>query len=569
MGGRTILSSEVGAYHGGAYSTTWRRILRSICGEYAAGMNLTVLHGFSYADAPGATWPGFAAFSPYNGGPGFAESWGPRHPSWRHAAGIAGFMARTQTVLQTGTSKVDAAVLRQRGFSGTGLGAPWFTAGMGASPTSVGWTHQFLSPRLLELPSAGVSRGLLAPDGPAYKVLVLEGDLFAGREPSLEVSTAERLLELARDGLPIVIIGAWDNARVPGIAKPGENARLQEVVDELLAMPSVRNVADRPFVPDALDDLGLEPDVIYSERSSLLTAHRVDKGVDYYYLSNGFHADASVVNRISHTVSLRRNNPGAVPYTLNAWTGRIERVALYEDEGPDRVRIHVTLEPGETTIIAIGRRDWHNDKAGRRRHATHSDADEVRYTERGVAVRALQAGTYTTTLSDGETVVTEVAELPALPRLSDWSLAVEDWQPGDSATETIKANHELALEELTPWTEIPELQDVSGIGRYTTSVDLGSEWRYGLGAYLELGEVVDTADVIVNGQLLPPIDPMNPVADVGPYLRAGANTIEIEVATTLLNRLRVVNPNAFGSVSRQRYGLMGPVRLVPYVDVAI
>lgn len=567
MGGRTVLASEVGAFAGSAYSTTWQRMLRTLCGEYAAGVNLAVLHGFSYAEAPGASWPGFAAFSPYDGGPGFSESWGPRQPTWTHVPAIASHLARIQGVLRSGTSKVDAAVLRQRGFAGTGLGAPWFTAGMGASPTGVGWTHQFISPRLLELPSATVSGGRLAPDGPAYKVVVLEGDVFAGREASLEIRTAERLIELARAGLPIVLVGAWDDARVPGIPKPGENAHLQALVDELISQATVRRVDDRPFVPDALQDLGLEPDAVYSERSSLLTAHRAAADVDYYYLSNGIHAVSSVVEPIEHSVSLSRAHPAAVPYRLDTWTGEIERLALYEEEGPQRVRVQVRLEPGETTVVAIGRRSWHNDQLGRGLHATQSDADEVRFSDGALVVRASAPGNYATTLSNGRTVHTEVGDLPAPRTLTTWDLHVEDWRPGDSPTETALVRHELTLDELRPWSEIAGLEDVSGVGRYRTTVDL-ADWDGSHGAYLDLGEVTDTAVVKVNGEEVP-VDVVNPVVDVGPHLRAGANVLEVEVATPLLNRLRIANPSVFGSATRQRYGLVGPVRLVPYVDAKV
>ena len=45
--------------------------------------------------------------------------------------------------------------------------------------------------------------------------------------------------------------------------------------------------------------------------------------------------------------------------------------------------------------------------------------------------------------------------------------------------------------------------------------------------------------------------------------------IEVEVASTLLNRLRVVTPEVYGAAARQSYGLAGPVRLVPYVQKVV
>ena len=78
------------------------------------------------------------------------------------------------------------------------------------------------------------------------------------------------------------------------------------------------------------------------------------------------------------------------------------------------------------------------------------------------------------------------------------------------------------------------------MGTYTTTVDLPSAWTGGQHARLHLGEVFDTFRVTVNGQQVPPADQAGDgTLDVSPYLRPGTNTIEVRVATTLRNRLRV------------------------------
>jgi hypothetical protein len=43
----------------------------------------------------------------------------------------------------------------------------------------------------------------------------------------------------------------------------------------------------------------------------------------------------------------------------------------------------------------------------------------------------------------------------------------------------------------------------------------------------------------------------------------------VEVATTLLNRLRVSDPGVYGIASRQAFGLVGPVLIVPYREKVI
>ncbi|GAA3803147.1 glycosyl hydrolase [Streptomyces phyllanthi] len=567
MAGHTVLSCEAGAYNGSAYGTTWDRFLRTMGGAYAAGVNQTVLHGFSYATAPGVSWPGFAAFSPYGGAPGYGESWGPRQPTWRHADDIAGYLGRVHRVLQAGTARADVAVFRQTGYTATGIGASWFTS----TGVPLGWTHQFLSGPLLGLPGAVVSGGRLAPEGPAYKALFVEGDFFHGSTPTLAEADARRVLDLATAGLPVVLLGAFDQALTPGVPGDGGTERLREVLTRLLALPHVRRVTDRAAVGDALAQLGVTPDVRYATTSTLLNAHRVTEDVDFYYLCNGKHAETvrPPVAAIDHEVTLRRTVRGtAVPYLLDPWTGEVVRLARYtEDDG--RFTLRVALQPGQAAIVALGRPGLFGDRVGRRAHAVAGDADEVLFTPDGLAVRAGRAGTYTTRLSHGRTVTTRIAAVPAPVVPDRWQLDVEDWRPGDGPTRTEVVRHTLTLGTLLPWPQIPELADVSGIGRYRTTLTLPPDWTAGHGALLELGQVGDTCRVTLNGSRLGPVDRLHPVLDVGPWLRRGDNTLEVEVATPLLNRLRVAVPDVFGGVARQAYGLLGPVRLVPYAQARV
>jgi hypothetical protein len=184
-------------------------------------------------------------------------------------------------------------------------------------------------------------------------------------------------------------------------------------------------------------------------------------------------------------------------------------------------------------------------------------------------VRATSPGAYTTILSDGRSVDSTIGELPTSRTLSGWHLSVEDWQPGDTATETVKVPHELDLDSLRAWPEIPEMRDVSGVGRYTTRVELGSEWTGAdRGARIELGPIFDSVRLEVNGRSAGYVDPDNPAIDISRHLQNGTNEIEIEVATTLRNRLRTLLP-VFENAEPQPYGLAGPVRLIPYGEEKI
>jgi hypothetical protein len=554
MAGHTVLSCEAICYAGAAYQTTWDRALQTLNSVYAAGVNMAMIHGFAYADAPGVTWPGFAAFSPYyNGAVGYGEAWGPRTPQWRHVKDVADYLARTQLVLQSGTPRYDVVFLRQKGWTSTGIGAPWAT-NVGI-PT--GWTHSFATPALLDLPRAEVRGGRLAPDGPAYKVMIIGPDQFRGGERTMAVATAERVLELGRAGLPIVFLGDWAAAEPVGLAQPGEIERLRALVAQIRALPTTRTVALDTEIPGALADLGITPDVRHGS-STVMTVRRVVDDVDLYYVANAKHAENRRLVRVTQDLWLTATRADAVPYLLDAWTGDTTPIATWERQG-DQVRISVDLLPGQSTIVALAR------PQGRTPSATAVSGGSVRVAGQSLVLRTSTAGDHAVTTSGGTTTLT-VERVGAPIALTSWDLAVEDWQPGSSATETVRPVRTFHLDALAPWTQVAGLEDVSGVGVYTAVVDLGDDWAPADGALLELGEVNDTFRVRVNGRRVPPCDLLDTTVDVGTLLRPGSNVIEVEVATTLINRLRTVTPAVYGPVPRQAYGLVGPVRLVPYVE---
>lgn len=105
------------------------------------------------------------------------------------------------------------------------------------------------------------------------------------------------------------------------------------------------------------------------------------------------------------------------------------------------------------------------------------------------------------------------------------------------------------------------MEKVSGIGRYTTTVFLDQGWEQGSGALIRLGDVVDSYQIEVNGNVVP-ASQINTTIDIGKYLKAGENTITVEVASTLLNA--VLDAHALDGRNPDEYGMMGPVVLTPY-----
>ncbi|WP_264556877.1 glycosyl hydrolase [Halocatena marina] len=539
---------EVG-FLGASYRRTWGQVLSTVSEIYTAGVNQSVLHGFSYADAPSASWPGWHAFGTV------AMARGPRQPTWKHINTVSGYMGRSQEVLQNATSKADIAIYQQQDDVSTGA---FFDD---KNLSRAGYTYQFLSPGVLDHPNAIVSNGRLTPEGPAYKAFVI-APREIDQKNTMPLDVAENILSSAADGLPVVMVGQAPD-HVPGNPEPGENEQLRAVVDEILDQSSVQQVESEEDVLEALTSQGIQPTVEHAEPAPLLNARRAGEDVNYYFLYNG--SDSNTVNQ---TVSFTGNSSKGVPYSLNPWTGDITRIASYEKSN-GQIKTPITLAPDESAILAIAPQGWYEGSERLEIHATDTQADEVVAVDGELAIQDTQSGTYTTKLSNGTTVETKIGNVPDMRTLSNWDLTVEDWQPGDSVTETNIVEHEIELDTLKPWKNISELQDISGVGRYSTTIELDDGWTGGYGAYLDLGDVFDTFQVTVNGQQLTAVDQVNPVADIGPYLESGINEIEVEVATTLNNRLRVAQPDRYGDRSRQSYGLLGPVKFIPYGQTEI
>lgn len=575
MSGKTIISDELipGAtvppgpdlpFGGGfdaPYKIGQRQVVKEVNGQYELGANQMVFFGLQYPHWPPSAdgtivddytgWPGFHSF-----GNKVPDAFSSRQPPWTMASDTSGYIARTQLVLQTGKRRTDVAVF----FYNESLGdIPAFDADALAE---AGYTYGYVTPGTLDHSAARVAGGRLAPSGPAYKALVID------HQESMPLASARQILRFAFRGLPVIMVGEPPSRTAGFAASEAEanarDAKLAELMAELLARPNVHQVEDAADVSDALASIDVAP-AVSSTAGSIRSVRREDGNAEYYYLYNDSDEPASA------TVSLRGPS-GGVPYSLDAWTGVLEPLAEYTRRG-GRFETELELGSSESAIIAIAPRSWlGSDAPEARLHATETTADRVVRTHRGLAARAGSAGNYETTLSNGSDVRTTAPELPDAMELTTWDLSLDDWQPAEPRQRSDETNRiEWTFEDiaLKPWSAIPEIADASGIGTYTTTVTLPKGWRRADGAYLNLGAVgPGSFRVRVNGESIGVANQLSDVLDLDSRLSPGENEIEVEVATTLINRVRVAQSD-FATQPRQDYGLLGPVSLTPYADMPL
>jgi hypothetical protein len=197
-----------------------------------------------------------------------------------------------------------------------------------------------------------------------------------------------------------------------------------------------------------------------------------------------------------------------------------------------------------------------------------SDAEAVRYEGGSLRLVDSRPGLRSVTFSNGRRVAVRVPSLPAKRVLGSWALHVDGSAPNGGD------DHDLTLSALADWRDIAGLADTSGVGTYRASVILGSDWG-SAGAYLDVGAAAGTVRVMVNGRLATTQTTVSSPIDLGRLMHPGRNVVEVELATTLNNRL-VASGQAgdpcclrFASRSRMAAGLIGPVQLIPYADIEI
>lgn len=554
--GHDVVATECCAFLGEIGNNAWRQrwpeTLFRLNQSLSTGTTLIEYHGYPQRNGgDGLTepppWPGWTPFAPATG---IAETWDARQPSWDDQTDINTYLGRNQYVLRQGGLRSDFAVVT-RESGGMGDGSLTSPAVSGA-----GYSWGYLSDHLLAQVDA--ADGVLAPDGPRYRALVVD------EQPAMSVATAERILELAEEGLPVVVIGAPPHRTLNTPGAADETAALDQAMGRLGALANVRTVASEDELPSALAELGVAPAAQVRERSSLQVIHRATETTDFYYLFNASQAGLRTgVGLVG----------GGRPYEMDAWTGRIAPATTYAVDG-SRTWVDLDLGPGETTIVAL------SSDAAAFGFETEDLPDpfvestgELVWRDGKTFARRTTPGTVTAETHAGERLTAAIATVPAPIVLRDWTVEVESWGKPDRGTGMHKtALPAVSLEtgadgRLPSWLDIPALAAVSGVGTYRTTVELGGRWAGGHGAYLDLGPNFHTYRISVNGHAVANPNQIDASRiDLGPYLRTGENEIEVRVTTTMRNAiLRQAPSEAGGSSTRpQAYGLTVPIRLVPY-----
>lgn len=429
----------------------------------------------------------------------------------------------------------------------------------------LGYTYEFVSPVNFDLPQATVENGTLGL--PSYKVLVLRSTDI------LTLNGTVKLVQYAKQGLPIIISGDIPSK----IASANGLEQAQANVQSILNLTNVHHVAEGSLAT-TLASIDILPRTQVSTTGNWLTVWRKDADVDYVYVFSNTNTSSTNTGSIKFATTKQ-------PFKYDAWTGAQTPIVQYT-QSAGYTELSLTLTGNQTAIFAFKDSTASCEPTHVTCISPESSVMDLQYDNDNKGIIALfssESTTSTITLSDNKAIKAIVSGSISSPiTLSNWTLNAESWTPGanlyDSSTVGTKTNYTIQLPTLVPWSEIPELYNISGLGYYSTTFDWTSSC--GEGAIINFGRIPNTIRVRINGKAIPALDLTAATADISTYLVEGENTVEAVIATTLYNAvvsraLELESGGASGAVllayGRLTYveGLVDEVVVTPYRAVKI
>ncbi|KAJ5676031.1 hypothetical protein N7462_008928 [Penicillium macrosclerotiorum] len=559
LAGKRVISNEMGAVMLEAYNLPHSELLSYINRAIVGGVNQVVLHGQSYTgNYYGTTWPGYTAFQYL-----FSELYSDKQPSWNHGLGdVLNYTARVQYLQQSGVPRIDVAIYNK--VSATNANFP--TLYPSKDLIHAGYTYTYLSPDNFALPQAKVQNGILGPDGPAYKAMVITSN------SNLTLESVRYIQKYARSGLPIILSGGD-----PGVYSTHDDSNTPVVQKAIQNLKKSRNVysVSEGAVASKLQSLGLEPQVAVQTNGTWYSTWREDAqhAMDHAFVFCDGPGSTGTVE-IASTKT---------PFFMDPWTGQQKPVLNYIRHG-NRVSIPLSLAANQTVVIAFT-----NSDNGSVEHIAQMPTSILGYDvsqDGGLTLHvSASKSSQSLVLSNGTRVRLPATNIAAATTLSSWTLTAEHWEaPSNISDVTIvarKHNTTHHLSSLVSWTQIGGLKNASGLGYYSTSISWPPVSGTADGAYLVLPAISHAARVYVNGQKVPPVDLAAPRVDLSSYLKRGANEISVVVPTTMWNYIRsIIGQIESSGIPVQSVltavegelppisdnGLVGTVSLIPYIS---
>nr|WKN35759.1 glycosyl hydrolase [Tunicatimonas sp. TK19036] len=532
--GKPFTSSETFTWLGEHFKVALSQAKPEVEQVFLAGVNHVFFHGTTYSPEQ-AGWPGWLFYASVNFAP--SNSW------WPHLNGLNDYIARCQSVLQAGRADGDALIYWP-------IQDVWYDAPLNKLDRQLTihgieeWLHptpfyeltetlmdrgyqvDFVSDQLLDSLEVKES-GLQTSDAASrYEALIIPPAHM------MTVATFERILSLAEAGSTVIFQELPQD--VPGFHQLEARRQQLNELKESIAWEDQDDGRQRATIGQgelwltsnvevALAEVGVQRESLV-DRGLKFIRRQSDDGASYYLVNH-------TANAIDTSIPLQTQ--ASYVTILNPQDGSQGLAVISTQDNTTSVR--VALAPGEAWIL------------------------------KGSDEKPTNMADWPYFEPEGESIVLD----------EDWQLTFTQGGPELLSDQT--------LSQLTSWTELPDAKAArfSGTAEYQTTFTLDEKSADDY--LLQLGDVRESARVWVNDQEVGILWSVPFQARIGEYLKEGENTIRVEVANLMANRIRDLDQRGitwrnyheinFVNLEYQPFdasgwepqpsGLLGPVQVTP------
>ena len=482
--GKTFVSSETFTWLTEHFRTSLSQMKPELDQMFASGVNHMYYHGSPYSpkDVP---WPGWLFYASVN--------MNANNTIFRDVCGLNDYITRTQSFLQYGQSDNDFLVYhpvwdvwQQR----DGLYLKFEIHRMMSIMPSflemmlkiqkLGFDTDYISDRYLELTE--VKNGMIQTSGASYKAIIVPNVQY------IPVESLAKLVQLAKDGATVIFFDRLPDD-VPGLhALETRRAKLNETLNEMSVAQQFASF-DQKTLGKGRIFFGTDYGKLLQATSAKTEELSVKYGVNILRRSHsgGHHYFISMLQNktIDGWVNLSVKAKSAMIF--NPLTGESGKANVRENSG--QTEIYLQLEPGQSLIVKTF-------------SSQNVDIPAYHFYRKGVSQEI--SGNWTFRFTEGSPAIEGEFNMPQVP---------------------------------ISWTELPHdsVTVYAGTGRYTVNFEINSKADDWL---LNLGNLCESARVLVNGQDAGIVWALPFTVKIGKYLKQGVNSLELDVTNLPANRIR-------------------------------
>lgn len=485
--GKILASSETFTWLTEHFKTSFSQAKPEAEQLFLSGINHIFYHGTTYtpADVPFPGWLFYASANMV-----------PANSLWPQLKGMNDYFSRCQSMLQSGKSDNELLIywpVFDQWGKAKGLDMPMkvHDVDVWLHPTEFykqsirlqeeGYSFDFASDKMLGVSKVLNGKLITAASATPYQTLIIPECKL------MPLQTLENIVSLAAAGTTVIFQKMPED--VPGLSDLESNRKLfRQLVSGLKFKSAAAGVAR---VSLGKGELLLADDIQKALDFKNITGEKlVESGLKFIRRKLAYGNSYFLVNHTDKVIDqwVPLNHPGASIMMMDAESGDYGLAQTRQENGKTTVKVQ--LEPGVTLFLQTS------------------------------SMKPKAAKTWSYLADAGKPIKSD----------QSWKLHFTAGGPALPADKN--------LDKLVSWTEMNDTAAVafSGTGVYTTTLILPAKNHKEY--VLDLGQVDETAHLWINGKDAGYVWSIPFKKRVGQYLVAGKNTIKIEVANLMANRIR-------------------------------